>query len=521
MQKLFPKTQNLDDLDIDLSLPEELDEESLANLYVKWATDPSSWMKYFFPHYFTKKSPEFHREIIRNFQYLPNTIQAYEAPRGSAKSTLSEFLTFHSAVFNQLRFIMFISKTEEIAADRINTIKFESDNNKLFKLFFHDCRGSEKWGEIEIILRNDRLNIHCKILSRGLGQQVLGIKYLYQRPQLIVVDDPEDIKIAENPSNVDKDERWFSKEVIPALADNGKVFIISTPVTADCLIQRVSRYPNVLFKRFGALTPQGVALWPEWKDAKALAELKSYYAAIGQLYVYYNEYLCEPLDPDRHPFKESLFEFYDLPKKELDEWLSKLNIFILVDLAIGEERKDCFSALQVVGVDSTDTWHLLDEYQVKEDWYEFAKDLYGYRDKWKPLAVGVEAMATQKGFWSVLQLTAEKHGWKPIYATPLKADKDKDTRILRLLPRHKVKKIKYLRNHTKTKEQLILFPDYRFRDLADALAYGEIFCYAPGTTKPDDPILKDSWRYKRGSTDQERKDEERDTTDNMELDLDD
>jgi hypothetical protein len=495
----YPTRQNLDDLDIDLSLPEEMDDVSIAKLYQKWSLDPISWCKYFFPHYFKKPTPEFHQDIVRNWLYLPHKIQAYEAPRGFAKTTLAEFLIFHAAMFQNLLFGIFVSKTEESGASRLTDIRHECMYNKTFKLFFGDMV-SEKWGEKELILDNKKAGVHCKLMARGLGQQFLGLKYLYQRPQKVVIDDPEDMKIAENPANVDKDERWLTKEVFPALSDDGKTLILTTPVTADCLIERLSRRRDVFFKRYPALTDQGVPLWKEHKDAKALVELQQNLADAGQLYIYFSEYLCNPLSPDRHPFTEDMFKYY-IPK-DIDLYQQRFHVFFMVDLAIGEKKQNAFSAIVVVAVDETDTWYILDTFQTRSDWADFAQDLYRFRDMYNPLAIGVEEAATQRGFWDVLRLTAEKYGHKPIYPIALRPDKDKDIRARRLLPRFKMGKIRFLRNQVELKKQLILHPDYKYQDLKDCLAYGEVFCYPPGAQAPKEQKME-NWRLGRTDSDQE------------------
>ena len=495
----YPTRTNLDDIGIDLELPEDMGEEDITALYEKWAMDPISWMRYFFPHYFTKTSPPFHYEIASNFLFLPNKLQAYEAPRGFAKTTLLEFLGLHSIIFNDTLFMIFISQTEEIAADRLIDIRHECENNKVFRLFFGDLV-SEKWGEKELILRNPKGNIHCKMLARGLGQQVIGSKYLESRPQLIIIDDPEDIKIAENPRNVDKDERWLVKEVEQATAENGRVFMVSTPVTSDCLIERQRKRREVYFKVFSAVTKEGVPLWPEHKNMESLNRLQGELADSGHLYIYFTEYLCNPISPDTHPFQEDMFEYYAPRDISLDK--DPFNIFMLIDLAIGEKKRNCFSALVIIAVDPSDTWYILDTYQVRSDWYEFAKDVYGYYQKWKPIAVGVELAATQKGFWDVLKLTGEKHGWNQIFPLPVKPDTDKIVRANRLLPRFKTHRVKFLRSQLELKKQLILHPDWPYMDLKDCLAYGEIFCYPPGATKPQEHKLE-NWRKGRAASDEE------------------
>lgn len=495
----YPTRQNLDDLDISLELPEDLTEESIADLYQKWGLDPIAWMRYFFPHYFTKPSPPFHYEIANNFLYLPQRFQAYEAPRGFAKTTLLEFLGLHSIIFDEILFMIFISQTEEIAADRLVDIRHECESNKIFRLFFGDLV-STKWGEKELILKNDKGNIHCKMLARGLGQQVIGSKYLESRPQLIIIDDPEDIKVAENPRNVDKNERWLVKEVEQALADRGKTFMVSTPVTSDCLIERQKKRREVYFKTYSAVTDLGIPLWPQHKNAEDLATLQNNLADSGHLYIYFTEYLCNPISPDTHPFQEEMFEYY-VPK-DIDLYQRPFHVFMLVDLAIGEKKRNAFSALVVIAVDPTDTWYVLDTYQTRSDWYEFSKDVYAYSQKWNPIAVGVEQAATQKGFWDVLKLTGEKHSWKPVVPIPVKPDADKTIRANRLLPRFKTHRLKFLTTQIELKKQLILHPDYPFMDLKDCLAYGEIFCYPPGATKPQEYTVE-NWRHRRAASNEE------------------
>jgi hypothetical protein len=92
----------------------------------------------------------------------------------------------------------------------------------------------------------------------------------------------------------------------------------------------------------------------------------------------------------------------------------------------------------------------------------------------------------------------------------VKPDADKTIRAERLYPRFKTHGIKFQTNQLELKKQLILHPDYPFMDLKDALAYGQGFCYPPGTVAPVE-YKKENWRLRRAASDAEMDEEYQDS----------
>ncbi len=68
----------------------------------------------------------------------------------------------------------------------------------------------------------------CSIFARGAGQQIRGIKHGSYRPDLVVLDDLENDKLAINPKRVKFLLRWILGTVYPGISRDGGLMIIGT-----------------------------------------------------------------------------------------------------------------------------------------------------------------------------------------------------------------------------------------------------------------------------------------------------
>lgn len=90
------------------------------------------------------------------------------------------------------------------------------------------------WGkeEKEIITNfdeNGEPSGMCKILIRGTGQKVRGLKYGAYRPTLTIIDDGEGEANTLTEMSRDKFKRWFNAAVIQALLTQS--FVLLEPLS--------------------------------------------------------------------------------------------------------------------------------------------------------------------------------------------------------------------------------------------------------------------------------------------------
>lgn len=147
--------------------------------------------KFYFSHYFRKESPPFHIQIIK--ECSSNLNIAIQAPRGSAKSTVTTFLdAVHGICLRKERFIVIVQNTYAKAAGSLNNIKFEFRYNERLKEDFK-VDMEIKDAEGDTVFRHPD-GFMTRVLCKGADQlgSIRGERFGAYRPTLILIDDLED-----------------------------------------------------------------------------------------------------------------------------------------------------------------------------------------------------------------------------------------------------------------------------------------------------------------------------------------
>jgi hypothetical protein len=135
-------------------------------------------------HHCTDKTPDFHREIFRLLEDDTIKQKAIIAPRGHSKSTIASLIyPLYRIVFQKERFIVIVSESYQQSVLFLDAIKRELEENEKLKFFFGDLR-SDKWAEGDIVTATN-----IRIIAKGSGQKMRGLKFRQWRPTMIVLDD--------------------------------------------------------------------------------------------------------------------------------------------------------------------------------------------------------------------------------------------------------------------------------------------------------------------------------------------
>lgn len=152
----------------------------------------------------------------------------------------------------------------------------------------------------------------------------------------------------------------------------------------------------------------GIFIWPRAvrKDGKAfgfdaqtLARIKAEYSDRIQFYAqYYND----PNDPGSDRIDRNKFQYYNVRflKKEGDKWFfkdKKLNVYASVDFAYSLRKTSDYTAIVVIGIDSSSNIYILDIDRFKTDkildYFEHIRDLHA---KWNFKKLRCEVSVAQK-----------------------------------------------------------------------------------------------------------------------------
>ena len=222
------------------------------------AIDMEFFGRAYFPHYFSRPSPEFHKELdaiwqqgvlkgqypitpakIKEISRMNGTKRVAAAPRGHAKSTTLTFKgTMHAIVYGYKHYPIIISDSSEQAEGFLDNIRVEFEENEFLKEDFGDLTGKVWRSNVLITSTN------IKVEAIGSGKKIRGRKHRNWRPDLLVLDDIENDENVRTPEQRSKLENWFLKAVSKAGDDYTDIVYIGTLLHYDSLLAKTLKNPG-------------------------------------------------------------------------------------------------------------------------------------------------------------------------------------------------------------------------------------------------------------------------------------
>ena len=416
---------------------------------------------------------------------------AIEAFRESAKTQIViRANLLHALTYPQEHrsYLVIICATQTLASKKLVEVSREFLGNAKMKGLVSKVQDNSGLA-LEV---HYRTGAKVRIEAYGKGAAIRGLSWGAKRPDLVIIDDPQDSEDAASEAVTLKDWDWFLSDVY-FLGKNTRIFLIGNNLGERCIIERVlksSELLNFMARRIPILTEDGKSSWPSKWPLKEIEKSRENAALLGKTDIWYRERMCECISPDSQKFKRGFFRYYDKPPN-----LKELNIYTAVDLAISQKvNADC-SAIVTVGVNSAGHWFVLDVEYGRYDPSTTMDAIFSAVQKWRPLCVGIEAVAYQAALSHFLEKEMPKRG---IFfrITPLKAEKKKELRIDAIQPRFAVGTVWFKRNAAwldKIESELLSYPHGAHDDVIDALAYMEQLAAEPFSVNNYGGGVNDDW----------------------------
>ncbi|MDE2001751.1 MAG: hypothetical protein KGI60_04285, partial [Patescibacteria group bacterium] len=263
-------------------------------------------------HYFTIDPAEFHRELIEHLGSDLDRMLIILGFRGSAKSTFGSLaLPLWAALEKKFHFILPIADTTLQAKINIENIRHELTTNDLILNDYGDMRSGEEWQKENMLLANG-----VRILARSRGQKVRGLRHRQYRPELVVVDDPEDLEWVRTKENRDKTERWLRAEVIPAINERvGRLVLIGNQLHSDALLSRMKGDKGFTVLEYPLVDANGRCMWlAKYPTQQSLDVQRDKAGATS----WQREYLLKIVPEEGQEVKPEGISYYDAaPKPDL------------------------------------------------------------------------------------------------------------------------------------------------------------------------------------------------------------
>ena len=487
------------------------------------AIDLEFFGRAYFPHYFSRPSPDFHRELdgiwmegvlkghypstpaeVRKISRLPGSRRVTAAPRGHAKSTILTFRgTLHAVLYGYKHYPIILSDSSDQAEGFLENIRIELEENGLLIEDFGVLVG-KVWRSNVIVTKSN-----IKVEAIGSGKKIRGRKHRNWRPDLLVLDDVENDENVRTQEQRKKLANWFNKAVLKAGDDYTDVIYIGTMLHYDSLLANTLKNPRWRAVKYQAVLSFSRAddLWKHWEDlytdlsddkheetardfylsheTEMLAgtevlwkEKLSYYDLMVMRLTegeasFNSEEQNEPINPEDCIFNPEWFEYYN--EAEITFNAKDYAFFGFVDPSLGKTKHSDYSAIITLAKQKASGYlyvmdadierrhpdRIISDILEKERWLrrDFGK---GYRK------FGAETVQFQWFLKEELAKASARAGlYLPIEEVPQTADKT--MRVQTLQPDVKNHYIKFNRRHKLLLEQMMQFPMGAHDDGPDAL----------------------------------------------------
>ncbi len=419
----------------------------------------------------------FHKEMS-DFVMKPNQKKLMLLPRGHLKSTMITvgYSLLRIAENPEVR-ILIANATYDMATSFLGQIKKHMQVNETFRDYYGDMTtNAEKWSENMVTVPKRKAFTPKKeatITAYGVGGNLVSQHY-----DLIIMDDIVNRDFVTTPEQIQK-TILFYKDALDLLEPNGKIIIIGTRwADADLygwIMDKTS--PEKNYEKFDVMVKQAYqgnmetgenfqALFPQKFTREVLMDLKQSKGPIE----FSAQYMNEPLPQESAKFKVDWF------KRVYEDELKvrNLNIFTMVDPAIGQLKTSDKTAIVTIAVDEYNNWFVVNIIWDHMLPNQIIDAIFSNWEYHHPNKIGIELVAFQRSLQYALNDEMRRRNiFLPI--VELKADRSKGERIEGLIPRYANGTIYHLEQCPfiqALEDELMRYPVGKHDDIIDALAYG-------------------------------------------------
>ena len=429
----------------------------------------ASWDRLFFfmtymPHYFSAEFEDFHEEWSE-LADMRDELVLIGAPRGHAKTTFFTFgVPIDDIVFERNHFIILISDTNDQAKGFTIPIRIELEENPRLIHDFGEFKG-RKWGEADFITVNG-----VRVLARGRGEKVRGLKHMQYRPDRVVIDDFENDQNVRNPKLVKQGVDWILQTVLGSFIGSFSMLMIGNLFAARSILSQLMKEKDVetgqplyISRVYDAIRDDGSPLWPALWPFEKLEKRKRQMGTVR-----FNREMRNKVTDEDSPIREAWIQY--IPQAELapEIWSKKTwRVSAFLDPSgKGTETTD-FKAIIVVGrADGSDIYDVLYAWirhaTVNEMW-----DAVWKVDEEFKCGVGVEINMFQDFLLDSYQRYAERVG-RFVNMLKVTHSTEKIARVVNCVsPLAEYGKLRFIKGHSDQDilvEQLIYIMDANVHD---------------------------------------------------------
>ena len=437
------------------------------------------WCKTAFPEDFELPfSPLIHDPIFERIDNPAKRQVSFSAPRGAGKTTLSVDYAAKCISFRDFQFVVFICANQDMAIRQTESLKSVLRTNAFIKENFNPIKTEVDSKEQWVIRYED--GWECLVLPLGWGQKIRGLNYRLSdgkslrvcRPQLIILDDPEDDKEVKNEEIRKENMEWVFSKILKTIDHTKpyKVMVIGTLLHEDCMLVRLGDTPSWDCVRLEICDDDLHSHWPEkWPDEWIKDQYEDHKAR-GLLDVFYREFRNLPVSSEGN-FRPEMFKDYD----ESDLIGKAIDNILIIDPAKTAQMNSAYSAIVVVGIENLVDNKIYFRNELHDRWtpdqlIDTALDL---AVRYHASVIGIEVTGLENWIlYPFVNRMISRGLHFQIEELKTRGVQKEDRIRSGLLPLYKAGLIYHNKDASKALEaQLLAFPKSRYKDVMDAFSY--------------------------------------------------
>ena len=341
-------------------------------------------------------TPAFHRKAWALYAQAAVRFASVVAPRSHAKSTaLTHTFALATVCFRVQDYVVIASATEELAINHLGDIARElRENDDLRAHFLIESLVVD--AKTDVIVRFSDGH-RARLVAKGSGQKMRGMKWEGKRPGLILCDDLEEDEQVESRDRRSKFRRWFFRALLPCMRKNGIVRVHGTILHEDSLLARLQKSPtwqSLFFRAHRAFDDFGDILWPEYFTEAMLREIRQMFMDDGDAAGYSQEYLNDPQDNSDAFLRKD--DFWPMKDEDYDS----AKVFKAgVDFAVSRADSANRTSFTVGGKDMRSLIHVVDQLVGRWTSAQWTEILFELDSKW-----GIDEFVVEGGvIWKTIE----------------------------------------------------------------------------------------------------------------------
>lgn len=265
-------------------------------------------------HYLTLAPADFHPELLALLENPAIKFLSVIGFRGSAKSSFASValpLWLALEKPNDYPFIILVNETKDQVVENIANIRKELESNEMLRLDYGDVSvgvsKQREWTKTGLLLNNG-----VRILGISRGQRIRGRRHVQHRPNIVIVDDPEEAEKVDRKEYRDKTERWLRGEVMPAIEETkARLLVLGNILHTDALMTRLKNDPIFVHREYSLFNGPAVFANCTWKGKYPSQEALDAKKAEVKHIAWMREYLLKVVPPEGQIIRPEWIQYYD------------------------------------------------------------------------------------------------------------------------------------------------------------------------------------------------------------------